>query len=253
MDWQAARVSLLLALLTAALLLPPGLLIARWLAHTHSRAKPLIEALLLLPLLLPPTVIGFYWLTVLGQGSTLGAWLATHSSIRWVFSFEGLLLASVLINLPFMVQPMQRAFAAIDHSLREAAWVSGLSPWQTFRQLELPLAWPGVLAGVALTAAHTLGEFGVVLMVGGSIPGETKTLSIAIYDRMQAFDDAGAHAMALVLVLCSLLALLVVFATDFVAQRRTNTSAAINAGENGAENAAQNAAQNTTDDKANRA
>ena len=220
MDWQAARVSLLLAVCTAVLLLPPCMWLARWLAHTPSRAKPLIEALLLLPLLLPPTVIGFYWLTLMGQGGALGAWLAAHSSIRWVFSFEGLLMASLLINLPFMVQPMQRSFAAIDLQLREAAWVHGLSVWQTFRRIELPLAWPGVLAGIALTAAHTLGEFGVVLMVGGSIPGETKTLSVAIYDRMQAFDEAGAHSMALALVVCSLLALVVVFTADLKALRR---------------------------------
>jgi molybdate transport system permease protein len=214
MDWQAARVSLTLAVLTAALLLPPGLALARWLATTPARAKPLVEALLMLPLLLPPTVMGFYLLITLGQGSALGAWLAAHGGVQLVFSFEGLLLASLLINLPFMVQPMQRALSGIDHNLREAAWVSGLSPWRTFCRIELPLAWPGVLAGVALTAAHTLGEFGVVLMVGGSIPGETKTLSIAIYDRVQSFDMGGAHVMAATLVLCSLVALALVFATD---------------------------------------
>ena len=214
MDWQAARVSLLLAALTAALLLPLGLALARWLAWTGWRGKPLLEALLMLPLLLPPTVIGFYLLLGLGQGSVVGQALGAALNLRLVFSFEGLLLASVLVNLPFMVQPIQRAFAAVPHSLREAAWVSGLSPWQTFRKIELPLAWPGLLAGVALTVAHTLGEFGVVLMVGGSIPGETKTLSIAIYDRVQAFDMAGAHLMALVLVLVSLLSLALVFGAD---------------------------------------
>jgi molybdate transport system permease protein len=214
MDWQAARVSLLLAALTAALLLPLGLALARWLAWTDWRGKPLMEALLMLPLLLPPTVIGFYLLIGLGQGSVLGRALSELVSLRLVFSFEGLLLASVLVNLPFMVQPIQRAFAAVPHSLREAAWVSGLSHRQTFWKIELPLAWPGLLAGVALTVAHTLGEFGVVLMVGGSIPGETKTLSIAIYDRVQAFDMAGAHLMALVLVLLSLLSLALVFAAD---------------------------------------
>ena len=214
MDWQAARVSLLLAALTAAVLLPLGLALARWLAWTDWRGKPLVEALLMLPLLLPPTVIGFYLLLGLGQGSVLGHWLAEVVNLRLVFSFEGLLLASVLVNLPFMVQPIQRAFAALPHSLREAAWVSGLSHWQTFWKIELPLAWPGLLAGVALTVAHTLGEFGVVLMVGGSIPGETKTLSIAIYDRVQAFDMAGAHLMALVLVLLSLVSLALVFAAD---------------------------------------
>ncbi len=168
----------------------------------------------MLPLLLPPTVIGFYLLVALGQGSPVGAWLARQFDLRLVFTFEGLLAASLLINLPFMVQPIQRALAAIPNSLREAAWVSGLSHWQTFLRIELPLAWPGLLGGVALTAAHTLGEFGVVLMVGGSIPGETRTLSIAIYDRVQAFDLGAAHLMALALVACSLVAVALVFASD---------------------------------------
>lgn len=214
MDWQAARVSLLLAVLTAVLLLPPGIALARWLAFTSWRGKPLAEALLMLPLLLPPTVIGFYLLLALGQGSVAGAWLATHLDLRLVFSFEGLLFASMLVNLPFMAQPIQRAFAAIPTSLREAAWVSGLGRWRTFVKIELPLAWPGLLAGVALTAAHTLGEFGVVLMVGGSIPGQTRTLSVAIYDRVQAFDMTAAHVMALALVACSLVAVALVFAAD---------------------------------------
>ena len=214
MDWQAARVSLLLAVLTASLLLPPGVALARWLALTSWRGKPLAEALLMLPLLLPPTVIGFYLLLTFGQGSAPGAWLARYFDVRLVFSFEGLLLASLLINLPFMVQPIQRAFAAIPHSLREAAWVCGLGRWRTFVDIELPLAWPGLLAGVALTVAHTLGEFGVVLMVGGSIPGTTRTLSIAIYDRVQAFDMDSAQAMSLLLVACSLVAVALVFAAD---------------------------------------
>lgn len=214
MDWQAARVSFLLAVFTAVLLLPLGLLLARWLTWTHWRGKPLAEALLMLPLLLPPTVIGFYLLLGLGPDSVFGKGLSQAFGLRLVFSFEGLLLASLLVNLPFMVQPIQRAFAALPHSLREAAWVSGLSQWQTFWKIELPLAWPGLLAGVALTVAHTLGEFGVVLMVGGSIPGETRTLSIAIYDRVQAFDMVGAHLMALLLVGLSLLALVLVFAAD---------------------------------------
>ncbi len=214
MDWQAARVSLSLAVLTAGLLLLPGLFLARWLAHTRWWGKPVVEALLMLPLLLPPTVIGFYLLITLGQGAPLGAWLAAHFHLRLVFSFEGLLLASVLLNLPFMVQPLQRAFAGIPQSLREAAWVSGLSHGQTLWRIELPLAWPGLLAGLALTAAHTLGEFGVVLMLGGSIPGETRTLSIAIYDRVQAFDMASAQAMSLVLLGLAVAALALVFAFD---------------------------------------
>ena len=214
MDWQAAQVSLTLAVLTAALLLPPALWLARWLAVTDSRAKPWVEALLMLPLLLPPTVVGFYLLMALGPASLVGAWLAAHLNVQLIFSFQGLLVASLLVNIPFMVQPIQRALAGIAPSVREAAWVGGLGPWQTFTKIELPLAWPGVWAGVALTVAHTLGEFGVVLMVGGSVPGQTKTLSIAIYDRVQAFDNTGAHMMALALVVCSLLALVAVFRTS---------------------------------------
>jgi len=218
MDWSALHVSLTLAVLTTLALLPLGLVLARWLAVTAWAGRPVVEALLLLPLLLPPTVIGFYFLVALGQGSAFGAWLAA-SGIRLVFTLEGLLLVSVLVNLPFMVQPIQRAFAAVPHSLREAAWVSGLSTWQTFWRVELPLAWPGLLAGMALTVAHTLGEFGVVLMVGGNIEGETRTLSVSLYDKVQGMDLQSAHVMALALVGVSLLALTLVLAFDRVGQR----------------------------------
>jgi molybdate transport system permease protein len=218
MDWSALHVSLTLAVLTTLVLLPVGLALARWLAVTAWAGRPVVEALLLLPLLLPPTVIGFYFLVAFGQGSPLGAWLAA-SHVRLVFTLEGLLLVSVLVNLPFMVQPIQRAFAAVPHSLREAAWVSGLSAWQTFWRIELPLAWPGLLAGMALTVAHTLGEFGVVLMVGGNIEGETRTLSVSLYDKVQGMDLQSAHVMALALVSVSLLALTLVLAFDRVGQR----------------------------------
>jgi molybdate transport system permease protein len=218
MDWSALHVSLTLAALTTLALLPVGLALARWLAVTAWAGRPVVEALLLLPLLLPPTVIGFYFLVAFGQGSALGAWLAS-AGIRLVFTLEGLLLVSVLVNLPFMVQPIQRAFAAVPHSLREAAWVSGLSSWQTFWRIELPLAWPGLLAGMALTVAHTLGEFGVVLMVGGNIEGETRTLSVSLYDKVQGMDLQSAHVMALALVGVSLLALTLVLAFDRVGQR----------------------------------
>ncbi len=215
MDWSALHVSLTLAVLTTLVLLPVGLALARWLAVTAWAGRPILEALLLLPLLLPPTVIGFYFLVAFGQDSALGSWLAA-SGIRLVFTLEGLLLVSVLVNLPFMVQPIQRAFAAVPNSLREAAWVSGLSTWQTFWRIELPLAWPGLLAGTALTVAHTLGEFGVVLMVGGNIEGETRTLSVSLYDKVQGMDLQSAHVMALVLVGVSLTALSLVLAFDRV-------------------------------------
>jgi len=219
MDWSALNVSLVLAAWTTLVLLPVGLALARWLAVTCWVGRPFIEALLLLPLLLPPTVIGFYFLVALGQGSILGAWLAQTLGWRLVFTMQGLLLVSVLVNLPFMVQPIQRAFAAVPHSLREAAWVSGLSTWQTFWRIELPLAWPGLLAGMALTVAHTLGEFGVVLMVGGNIAGETRTLSVSLYDKVQGMELQSAHVMALALVGVSLLALTLVLAFDRVGQR----------------------------------
>lgn len=213
MDWSAARVSFWLAGATVVLLLPFALWLGRALAIGHWRGRALVEAALMLPLLLPPTVIGFYFLVVFGGASPIGAWLREHFDVSLVFTFEGLLAASLIVNLPFMVQPIQRAFAAIPDSLREAAWVSGLSRWQTLLKIELPLAWPGIVGGAALTFAHTLGEFGVVLMVGGSIAGETRTLSIAIYDRVQAFDNAAAGTMSLALVALSLVALSIALAT----------------------------------------
>jgi molybdate transport system permease protein len=214
MDWDAARLSMALSVVTAIVLIPFGMLLARWLAFTQRRGKVFVEALTMLPLLLPPTVIGFYMLSAFGGGSSIGAWLDRVIGLKLVFTFEGLVFASVLINLPFMVQPLQRAFAAIPQDVREAAWVSGLSHWRTWWRVELPLAWPGLLAGIALTIAHTLGEFGVVLMVGGSIAGETKTLSIAIYDRVQGFDNAAAAVMSVTLVVFSIVAIAVVLATS---------------------------------------
>jgi len=183
-------------------------------------AKGFIEALVALPLVLPPTVLGYYLLTVFSRHSPLGG--AYHSLFNQplAFSFEGLLLASVIFNIPFAIQPMQRAFEAMPGELREAAWCSGLSHWQTFARIELPLAWTGVLTAVLLTFAHTLGEFGVVLMVGGNIPGETKTIAIAIYDRVQAFDDARAATMSALLLLFSFVAIGVVyFVNDRYKQR----------------------------------
>ncbi|MFN3416915.1 MAG: molybdate ABC transporter permease subunit [Caldimonas sp.] len=204
MDWQALVLSLELATATLAVLLPLGLWLGRWLARTRLLGKAWIEAAVVLPLVLPPTVLGYYLLVSLGGASPLGRWLAEHFDIRLTFNFAGLLVASVVFNIPFMVQPVQRAFEAIPRNLAEAAAVSGLSGWQTFWRIELPLAWPGVLSAMVLTFVHTLGEFGVVLMVGGSIPGETKTIAISIYDRVQAFDLRSADQMALVLLLFSL-------------------------------------------------
>jgi molybdate transport system permease protein len=206
MDWQALALSLQLATVTLLVLLPAGLWLGRWLANARFAGKSWIEAVVVLPLVLPPTVLGYYLLVSLGGASPIGAWLQQTFGVRLTFNFLGLLIASVIFNIPFMVQPVQRAFEAIPRALGEAAAVSGLSAWQAFWRIELPLAWPGVLSACVLTFVHTLGEFGVVLMVGGNIPGETQTIAISIYDRVQAFDLGGANQMALLLLVFSLLA-----------------------------------------------
>ena len=220
MDWTALALSLQLALLTVLVLLPVGVLVGRWLAVRRFRGRRVVEALLALPLVLPPTVLGFYLLLAMGAQSPLGSAWTALAGRPLAFSFEGLLLASVIANIPFAIQPMQRAFESIGTDVREAAAVCGLSTWRTLWRIELPLAWPGILSGLVLTFAHTLGEFGVVLMVGGSIPGETKTLSIAIYDRVQAFDDAAAGLMAATLLVLSVAAISVSYLSAHWMARR---------------------------------
>ena len=198
MDMDAILLSLKLAFWTLVLILPFGV----WVAHRLQRvgkSKSWIEAGLALPLVLPPTVLGYYLLVGLGDKSLFG--------IPLVFSFTGILIASLIVNLPFAIQPIQRAFEAINPEIIEAAQVSGLSDWQIFRLIELPLAWRGISSAAVLTFAHTLGEFGVVLMVGGAIPGETKTVSIAIYDKVQSFDTSGAGYLSLILLATSLVAI----------------------------------------------
>lgn len=211
MDWQALSLSLRLAAWTVVVLLPIGMLVARALAFHSFRGKSLVEALVAFPLVLPPTVLGYYLLVSLGGATPIGQMYESVFGGSLVFSFQGLLVASVIVNLPFAVQPLQLAFGAIPRDVREAAWCSGLSRTKTFFRIEMPLAWPGLLAAFALTFAHTLGEFGVVLMVGGNIPGETRTLSVAIYDRVQAFDTRAADTMAIVLTLIALAAIAVVY------------------------------------------
>jgi molybdate transport system permease protein len=210
MDWTAFSLSLKLAFWTCLLLLPIAVLAARGLAWGQFRGKSLLEAALMLPLVLPPTVLGYYLLMGFAPQSWLGSALASIAGGPLVFSFTGILIASLIANLPFAIQPLQRAFEAIPPNVREAAWVSGLSNWETFRRIELPLAWPGLATGLALTFAHTLGEFGVILMIGGNIPGETQTLSIAIYDRVQAFRNWEAGIMAATLLGFSFVAMALV-------------------------------------------
>jgi molybdate transport system permease protein len=221
LDWTALLLSLKLALWTLAILLPVGIGMGRWLAWSSFPGKSVVEALLALPLVLPPTVLGYYLLVVLGGGSPFGRgyeWLAGR---QLTFTFEGLLVASIIFNLPFAIQPMQRAFEAIPAEVREAALCCGLTRRRILYRIELPLAWPGILSAMVLTFAHTLGEFGVVLMVGGSIPGETRTVAIAIYDRVQAFDERGAATMSAVLLSISMLAIAAsYFATGFLGRPR---------------------------------
>ncbi len=207
MDWSALALSLQLSFWTMLILLPVGIWLGRALAWRRFAGKSVVEAMLTLPLVLPPTVLGFYLLMALGARSPLGQAYDALFGQPLTFSFAGLLIASILFNLPFAIQPMQRAFEAIPADVRDAARCCGLSPWRILTRIELPLAWPGILSAMVLTFAHTLGEFGVVLMVGGNIPGETRTIAIAIYDRVQAFDDSAAATMSAVLLLISLVAI----------------------------------------------
>ena len=211
MDWQAVRLSVLLGGLTIVILLPVAIVAGRWLATTRMRGRALIEAAVTLPLVLTPTVIGFYLLVGMGPGSLVGrAWTALFGEAL-VFSFQGVLVASVLVNLPFAIQPAQRGFEGVGQALRDASATCGHSRWRTFWRIELPLAWPGIITGAVLAFAHTLGEFGVVLMVGGSLPGETRTLSLSIYDRVQAFDNLAAARMSALLMAISLVSVTLSF------------------------------------------
>ncbi len=211
MDWTAIGLTLRLALATATVLFVLGLPLAWWLATTRWRGRFLIEALAALPILLPPTVVGFYVLVGLGPRSPLGQAATTLTGQSLPFTFAGILIASVLFNLPFALRPFTSAFAAVDRRLLEASWCLGVSRWHTFRRVALPLAWPGLLTGLVLAFAHTIGEFGVVLMVGGNIPGVTQTISIVIYDRVQALDYAAAHQTAGALLLFAFAVLSVTF------------------------------------------
>lgn len=208
MDWTAFFLSLKLAIYTLLLLLPVGLALGRFLAFsTRLGCKPWLEALTTLPLILPPTVLGFYLLNILGNQSWIGTLYQQLFGSQLAFSFQAILLASLLVNLPFAVQPIQRAFERLDRTIFDAAVCCGMSRWRIAWKIELPLIWPNLVTAAVMTFAHTLGEFGVILIVGGSIPGQTQTLSIAIYDRVQMFDTQGASIMSATLVALALLAM----------------------------------------------
>ncbi len=211
MNWQAFWLTVRLAVIVSALLLAIGIPIAYWLTYSRWRWKFLAEAVVALPIVLPPTVLGFYVLMALGSRSPLGRWWESLTGHTLAFTFEGLVIGSVLYSLPFAVQPFAASFSAVDSKLLRASASLGQAPLQTFRRVVLPLSKPGLVTGFALSFAHTLGEFGVVLMVGGNIPGVTRTISIDIYDQVQAGNNSAANSTALVLLIVSFVVLSTVY------------------------------------------
>jgi molybdate transport system permease protein len=203
MDWAALWLSVRLATATTLVLLAIGVPIAYWIVYSPRRWKVLVEAIVALPLVLPPTVLGFYVLVAIGPRSPIGRLYAQIAGHGLPFTFEGLLAASVLYSLPFAVQPFSAEFASVDRELLEASWSLGVSRFQTFRRVVLPLSVRGLIAGTVLSFAHTLGEFGVVLMVGGNLPGVTRTVSISIYDAVQSLDYEAASRTSLLLLVVS--------------------------------------------------
>jgi molybdate transport system permease protein len=210
-DFRALILSIKLALLVSCILLLVGLPLAHWLAFSRKRWKFLVEALVALPLVLPPTVLGFYLLVALGPLSPLGRIWQSWTGHTLAFTFEGLVIGSILYSLPFAVQPIAASFAAVDRKLLAASASLGASSLRTFVRITVPLAKPGIITGFVLAFAHTLGEFGVVLMIGGNIPGATKTISIAIYDDVQSFDYVSANHTALLLLALSFVTLCLVY------------------------------------------
>jgi molybdate transport system permease protein len=214
MDWQAFWLTIRLAVLVALVLLVIGVPIAYWITYSRWRWKFLAEAVVALPIVIPPTVLGFYVLVALGPRSPLGRWWESLTGHTLAFTFEGLVIGSILYSLPFAVQPFAASFSAVDPQLLAASGTLGVSRWGTFFRVILPLSTSGLVTGIALSFAHTMGEFGVVLMVGGNIPGVTRTVSIDIYDQVQASNYASANQTALVLVLIAFVVLSLVYALN---------------------------------------
>jgi len=213
-DLQALRTTLALAAITTLILLLLGTPLAWWLARTRVRAALLLEAVVALPLVLPPTVLGFYMLVALGPKGPIGGLLQSLGLPHLAFTFAGLVIASTLYSLPFMVQPLRDAFAGVGRQMTESAATLRAGPWDRFFNIVVPLSRRGFLTAITLCFAHTVGEFGVVLMVGGNIPGETRVLSIAIYDHAEALDYASAHLLSGSLLVASFLLLLGVYAVN---------------------------------------
>lgn len=214
MDWQAFWLTFRLAVIVTAVLLALGLPLAYWIAFSRWRWKFLFEAVVALPIVLPPTVLGFYVLIALGQRSPLGRWWESMTGHTLAFTFEGLIIGSVLYSLPFAVQPFAASFSAVDSRLLNASAVLGVSRFRTFWRVIVPLSFSGLVTGVVLTFAHTIGEFGVVLMVGGNIPDVTRTLSINIFDQVQDLNYAAANTTSLVLLVIAFVLLSVVYSLN---------------------------------------
>jgi molybdate transport system permease protein len=212
MDWTAIALSVKLAAIVAGILLAIALPVAYWLTFSRWRGRFVVEAIVALPLVLPPTVLGFYVLVAIGSRSPIGRLWMSWTGHGLAFTFEALVIASILYSFPFAVQPISAAFAQLDRSLLDASATLGAGPWRTFTRVVLPLSVEGVIAGVVLSFAHTLGEFGVVLMVGGNLPGVTRTVSIAIYDQVQSLQYDAANRTAFALMAFSFAVLAVVYA-----------------------------------------
>jgi molybdate transport system permease protein len=214
--WLSAQ----LAFVTTVILLLLGAPLAWWLARTRTRFKPVVEAVVAMPIVLPPTVLGFYLLILLGPGGAIGGWWASLTGNALTFSFAGLVIASCIYSLPFAVQPMQNAFEALPRQTVERAWTLGASRLDAFFSVAAPLSVRGFISGAVLAFAHTLGEFGVVLMVGGNIPGETRVVSIAIYDHVETLNYGAAHTLSLVLLAFAFTILFAMFAINHRWSRR---------------------------------
>jgi len=214
MDWQAFWLTIRLAVLVSGILVLIGVPIAYWITYSCWRWKFLAEALVALPIVIPPTVLGFYVLLALGPRSPIGRWWQLLTGHTLAFTFEGLLIGSILYSLPFAVQPFAASFASVDPKLMNAAATLGASKFRTFTTVALPLSISGLVTGVALSFAHTMGEFGVVLMVDGNIPGVTRTVSIDIYDQVQASNYSAANQTALLLIVLAFLVLSLVYAMN---------------------------------------
>ena len=210
-DWQPLFLTFKLATMTTLILLVIGVPLAYWLSFSRVRFKSMLEALVAMPLVLPPSVLGFYLLLAFSPQHAFGHFLETVFDVRLLFTFQGLVAGSVIFSLPFMVQPVQSGFEALPVSLAEAAATLGKSRWQTFRRVLLPNIRPALLTGTVLAFAHTIGEFGVVLMIGGNIPGETQVASLAIYNEVESLHYGAAHFYALILFALSFTILLSVY------------------------------------------